>query len=153
MKIGDFGLGRGYLDPERTYTLDVVTTWYRAPELLLGDALYCSSVDIWAVGCIFAEMYKGGPLFKTVNALEQIHAIFQLLGTPNENVWPGVTRLQYWHEFPQWRPASLAEEVPNMDPVALNLLSQMLEYDPDKRISAKRAMYHSYFSELHSQQR
>nr|GMC53563.1 cell division control protein 2 homolog D [Ipomoea batatas] len=74
--------------------------------------------------------------------------IVRLLGTPNEQVWPGVSKLVNWHEYPQWKPQPLSSSVPNLDENGLNLLAEMLHYEPSRRISAKKAMEHPYFDDL-----
>lgn len=72
----------------------------------------------------------------------------RLLGTPNEQVWPGLGKLPNWHEYPQWRAKDLSTAVPQLEADGLDLLSKMLQYEPSKRISAKEAMEHPYFDEL-----
>jgi cyclin-dependent kinase len=125
-----------------------VTLWYRAPEVLLGATHYSIPVDIWSVGCIIAELVRKQPLFTGDSELQQLLHIFRLLGTPNEEIWPGVSSFRDWHEFPQWRPQDLALAVPGLNPAGLDLLAKMLVYDPAKRISAKAALNHPYFSDL-----
>ena len=108
IKVADLGLGRAFSVPVKSYTHEIVTLWYRAPEvLLLGGSHYSTPVDIWSVGCIFAELARKQPLFPGDSELQQLLHIFKLLGTPSEDVWPGVTRLRDWHEFPQWKPQDL----------------------------------------------
>jgi cyclin-dependent kinase len=87
-------------------------------------------------------------LFTGDSELQQLLHIFRLLGTPNEEIWPGVSSFRDWHEFPQWRPQDLALAVPGLNPAGLDLLAKMLVYDPAKRISAKAALNHPYFSDL-----
>nr|GMC47247.1 cell division control protein 2 homolog D [Ipomoea batatas] len=77
-----------------------------------------------------------------------IFLMHRLLGTPNEQVWPGVSKLVNWHEYPQWKPQPLSSSVPNLDENGLNLLAEMLHYEPSRRISAKKAMEHPYFDDL-----
>lgn len=91
LKIADFGLARAFGIPIRPYTKEVVTLWYRAPELLLGANEYSTPVDMWSAGCIFAEIVTKRALFDGDSEQDQIRKIFRLLGTPNEEVWPGVT--------------------------------------------------------------
>jgi len=93
VKIADFGLARGFTVPFPELTHEVVTLWYRAPEILLGQASYTPSVDIWSVGCIYAEMLMGKPLFEGECEIGQLFKIFRVLGTPNESVWAGVSSL------------------------------------------------------------
>lgn len=71
-----------------------------------------------------------------------------MLGTPNEEMWPGVSKLKDWHEYPQWKPKMISTSVTNLDEVGLDLLAKMFEYEPSKRISAKKAMEHPYFDDL-----
>jgi len=91
--------------PIRPYTSDVVTLWYRAPELLLGSTEYSTPIDIWSIGCIFAELVTKRPLFTGDSEVDQLYRIFRILGTPNEKIWPGVTSFKdYKMTFPNWRP-------------------------------------------------
>ncbi|XP_006645166.1 cyclin-dependent kinase B1-1 [Oryza brachyantha] len=152
LKIADLGLGRAFTVPMKSYTHEIVTLWYRAPEVLLGSTHYSTGVDIWSVGCIFAEMVRRQALFPGDSELQQLLHIFRLLGTPNEEQWPGVTDLRDWHEFPQWKPQSLERSVPSLEPEGVDLLSKMLQYDPANRISAKSAMEHPYFDSLDKSQ-
>ncbi|XP_050376338.1 cyclin-dependent kinase B2-2-like isoform X2 [Argentina anserina] len=148
LKIADLGLARAYTVPIKKYTHEILTLWYRAPEVLLGSTHYSTAVDIWSVGCIFAELVTKQALFPGDSELQQLLHIFRLLGTPNETMWPGVSKLMNWHEYPQWSPQSLSKAVPNLDADGLHLLSEMLQYEPGKRISAKKAMEHPYFDDL-----
>ncbi len=104
MKIADFGLARLLISPQKTLTHEVETLWYRAPEILLGEQKYTYAVDIWAVGCIFAELFITKPLFLGKgHEIEQIFKIFQIRGTPHSEYWPGISTLQdYKSTFPKW---------------------------------------------------
>ncbi|KAF2070910.1 hypothetical protein CYY_007776 [Polysphondylium violaceum] len=93
LKLADFGLARKFGYPIDNITPKVVTLWYRAPELLLGAEKYSSSVDIWSIGCIFGELLLGYPLASAKNEIDQIRQIFDLLGDPNEIIWPGFSSL------------------------------------------------------------
>ena len=147
MKLADFGLARAFGIPLRTYTHEVVTLWYRAPEILLGSRHYSTAVDIWSIGCIFAEMVKREPLFAGDSEIDQLFRIFRTLGTPNNHVWENCESLpDYKQKFPQWPRQSLADLVPGLDDAGLNLLEKMLIYNPSKRISAKQALCHPYFT-------
>ncbi|XP_047945169.1 cyclin-dependent kinase B1-1-like isoform X2 [Salvia hispanica] len=147
IKIADLGLGRAFSVPLKNYTHEVVTLCYRAPEVLLG-ANYSTAVDMWSVGCIFAEMVRMKVLFLGDSEFRQLLIIFRLLGTPTEEVWPGVTSLPDWHAYPQWEPQDLAHAVPYLGADGVDLLSKMLIYNPADRISAKDAMNHPYFDTL-----
>lgn len=146
LKIADFGLARAFGVPLRTYTHEVVTLWYRAPEVLLGTRQYSTGVDMWSIGCIFAEMCTRRPLFPGDSEIDEIFKIFRLLGTPHEGVWPGVTSLpDFKTTFPQWARSPLTRAVPDLDKFGIDLLSELITYDPAARISAKRAVDHPYF--------
>ncbi|KAJ4780067.1 Cyclin-dependent kinase 2 [Rhynchospora pubera] len=152
LKIADLGLGRSFTLPVKCYTHEIVTLWYRAPEVLLGITHYSTGVDMWSVGCIFAEMVRRQALFPGDSELQQLLHIFRLLGTPTEKQWPGVTTLKDWHEYPQWKPQDMARAVPTLESEGVDLLSRMLQFDPAERISAKEAMEHPYFDSLDKSQ-
>lgn len=149
IKVADFGLGRTFGVPVRIYTHEVVTLWYRSPEVLLGSSRYSCPIDIWSMGCIFAEMATKKPLFQGDSEIDQLFRIFRVLTTPTDDVWPGVSSLpDYKATFPNWTNYNLASQVKNMDEDALDLLKAMLKYDPAKRISAKRIAIHPYFKNV-----
>uniref|UniRef100_A0A0E0J4T7 Protein kinase domain-containing protein n=3 Tax=Oryza TaxID=4527 RepID=A0A0E0J4T7_ORYNI len=149
LKLADFGLARAFGIPVRTFTHEVVTLWYRAPEILLGSRQYSTPVDMWSVGCIFAEMVNQKPLFPGDSEIDELFKIFRVLGTPNEQSWPGVSSLpDYKSAFPKWQAQALATIVPTLDPAGLDLLSKMLRYEPNKRITARQALEHEYFKDL-----
>ncbi|KAK5946321.1 Cyclin-dependent kinase catalytic subunit [Knufia obscura] len=147
LKLADFGLARAFGVPLRTYTHEVVTLWYRAPEILLGGRQYSTGVDMWSVGAIFAEMCTRKPLFPGDSEIDEIFKIFKLLGTPDENTWPGVTSFpDFKATFPKWRRETTSKLAPTLDDAGLDLLDQLLEYDPSRRLSAKQACLHDYFT-------
>ncbi|KAI8811681.1 kinase-like domain-containing protein [Cladochytrium replicatum] len=149
LKLADFGLARSIGVPLRTYTHEVVTLWYRSPEILLGSKHYSTSVDMWSVGCIFAEMCIKQPLFPGDSEIDEIFRIFRALGTPNVTNWPGFTKLpDYKDNFPAWTGQPFEQLVKGLDPQGINLLSNLLVYDPANRISAKRALLHPYFRDV-----
>jgi serine/threonine protein kinase len=150
LKIADLGLARAVTIPLRQYTHEVVTLWYRAPEVLMGSKVYGIGLDMWSVGCIFAEMLNHKPLFPGDSEIDELFHIFRALGTPNEETWPGVTRFpNYQDTFPNWRPKPIQNLLPgHNDPQALDLLRQMLAYEPTQRISSKAALNHPYFRNL-----
>ncbi|EPS62096.1 hypothetical protein M569_12698, partial [Genlisea aurea] len=163
VKIADFGLARIYQAPLKPLSENgvVVTIWYRAPELLLGAKHYTSAVDMWAVGCIFAELLTLKPLFQgqevkgTSNPfqLDQLDKIFKVLaGHPTLEKWPLLMNLPHWqsdlqhiqgHKYDSPGLYNVVHVSPN-DP-EYSLLSKMLEYDPRKRITAAQALEHEYF--------
>lgn len=152
LKLADFGLARLSGLPNGPYTYEVVTLWYRAPELLLGASRYSAAIDVWSVGCIFAEMATGLPLFPGRSDIDQLIKIFQRRGTPNPNTnWHGADRLPHYNpEFPKWPERPITDFVP-MESLGSNnaadLLTALLQYDPDRRIVCRSAMQHPYFSE------
>mmetsp|Transcript_42520 Transcript_42520/g.51634 ORF Transcript_42520/g.51634 Transcript_42520/m.51634 type:complete len:373 (+) Transcript_42520:207-1325(+) len=149
IKICDLGLARSFQVPvERAYTHEVVTLWYRPPEILLGSWYYSTPVDVWSVGCIFAELATKQPLFPGDSEIGQTIEIFKTCGTPDEEVWPGVSKLHDWHVFPNFRPQDLAEKVPQLDDNGIDLLQRFLVCDPSSRLSAQEALHHPYFSSL-----
>jgi len=150
LKLADFGLARGFGIPVRKYTHEVVTLWYRPPDVLLGSTKYSTQIDIWGIGCIFGEMITGRPLFCGANDQDQLLKIFNVLGTPTRKDWPGMVDLPEYKRdsFPRKKAKGLATVLPRLDEKGLDLLSKMLIMDPLKRISALEAMRHPYFSDL-----
>lgn len=149
LKLADFGLARAFGVPIRTYTHEVVTLWYRAPEILLGGKQYATAVDIWSIGCIFAEMVMRAPLFPGDSEIDELFRIFRTLGTPTEETWPGVSQYRdFKPSFPKWSAKPLSKIIPDLEPEGIDLLQQMLIYEPGKRISSVAAMQHVYFDDL-----
>ena len=149
VKFADFGLARTIDIPLKKYTREIETLWYRAPELMLGENKYSFGVDIWALGCIFAEVITKKPLFQGDCQIDQIYKVFQLLGTPDENSWPGVSKLPFYKEnFPKFRAAGIETVVPNLSSDGAELMRKLLNMDPRKRISAMEALGHDFFKEL-----
>ena len=101
LKLADFGLARAFGIPVKNFTHEVVTLWYRAPDILLGSKNYTTSVDIWSVGCIFAEIVNRQPLFAGQNDRDQLVKIFQIRGTPTTEFWPGLTELPLYDQYMQ----------------------------------------------------
>lgn len=148
LKLADFGLARAFGIPVRAYTHEVVTLWYRAPEILLGVRHYSTPVDVWSIGCIFAEMINHGPLFAGDSEIDELFKIFQVLGTPTEETWPNVSELPDYQEgFPKWSAKPWESLCPALDEDGVDLLRQMLQYVPERRITAKAAMQHPYFDD------
>ncbi|KAI8579727.1 hypothetical protein K450DRAFT_241224 [Umbelopsis ramanniana AG] len=148
LTIADLGLSRAFGIPMRTYTHEVITLWYRSPEILLGSKHYSTSVDMWSVGCIFAEMVTLRPLFPGDSQIDQLFRIFRVLGTPTEDHWKGVTTLpDYSPTFPQWKGEELTNIEEYLGPNGTKLWKSLLAYDPAHRISAKACMEHPYFLE------
>jgi cyclin-dependent kinase 1 len=149
IKIADFGLARAFGVPVRVYTHEVVTLWYRAPEVLLGSPKYSCPIDMWSMGTIFAEMVNKRPLFQGDSEIDQLFRIFRVLRTPTEEIWPDCTKLpDFKASFPNWNSFNLKTSMKPLDADGMDLLEQMLIYDPAKRISARKALLHSYFDDL-----
>lgn len=147
LKIADFGLARAFAIPIKAYTHEVITLWYRAPEILMGDKFYSLGVDIWSIGCIFTELARKRPLWPGDSEIDMLYRIFRLLGTPTEAVWPGISKLpDYNPEFPSWPRQKLTKSCGPLEPKAVALLGAMMEYDPARRITARKALAHPYFA-------
>lgn len=144
IKLGDFGLARSIGLPIRTYTHEVVTLWYRSPELLLKTLHYGPSVDLWSLGCIFAEMQTNRILFPGDSEIDQIYRIFRTLGTPDDTNWPGFREMPEYRYFSKFTGRGVESYIGDKDPMAVDLLSKFLTYDPALRISAKQALSHEY---------
>ena len=143
IKLADFGLARAFSIPIKTLTHEILTLWYRAPEILLGQKEYSTPVDMWSVGLIFYEMAHKKPLFMGDSEIDQIFKIFQMYGTPTERTWPGITKLpEFKLTFPQFKAKGIEAYNKNLDPIGLDLLAKLLQQDPCKRISAKAALNH-----------
>ncbi len=152
LKITDFGLARGYGLPIKNFRNDVVSLWYRAPDILLGNEEYERSVDMWSIGCIFAEMVTGKPLFAGNTETDQLKKIFQIRGTPNEKYAPQLKELPEWgvgdNNFEDFPEKDFKELFPNLDAEGIDLLKKFLQLEPDKRISAEEALKHPFFDDL-----
>jgi serine/threonine protein kinase len=146
LKLADFALVRRCSVPQRTYTSKVVTLWYRAPEILMGVSKYSNRIDVWSVGCVFAEMALGRPLLTGSSEIGQLFQMFDTLGTPNDNTWPGFSKLpNYGFAFPKFRGKKVDQIVPTLSRRGCQLLELLLKYDPTQRISAESALNHPFF--------
>nr|XP_046263643.1 serine/threonine-protein kinase MAK-like isoform X2 [Scatophagus argus]XP_046263644.1 serine/threonine-protein kinase MAK-like isoform X2 [Scatophagus argus]XP_046263645.1 serine/threonine-protein kinase MAK-like isoform X2 [Scatophagus argus] len=146
VKIADFGLARE-IRSQPPYTDYVSTRWYRAPEVLLRSNSYSSPIDIWAVGCIMAELYTLRPLFPGNSEVDEIFKICQVLGTLKKSNWPEGFNLaaSINFRFPKCVPTSLRSLIPNASNEAITLMKDMLQWDPEKRPSAVQALRYPYF--------
>ncbi|WVQ94241.1 hypothetical protein IAU59_001319 [Kwoniella sp. CBS 9459] len=149
IKVADFGLARKFGDPLGEMTQLVVTLWYRSPELLLGAKEYTTAVDMWSVGCIFAELMQGEALFPGRGEIDQINKIFSLLGRPNDELWPGYSDLPLVQKINPIGPmfSALRQKFKHLSYEGHNLLSGLLAYDPERRTSAEEGGKHAYFFE------
>ncbi|CAI4226164.1 unnamed protein product [Auanema sp. JU1783] len=155
LKLADFGLARAKSVPSRTYSNEVVTLWYRPPDVLLGNTDYTTSLDMWGVGCIFAEICSGQALFPgTRDVTDQLQRIFSVRGLPNPRRWPEVIKLPHYSYLlrmaPYWETpfTEVNGQLEKLQRPGLELLSMFLQLRPDDRLSAASAMLHPYFANL-----
>ena len=145
-KLADFGLSRVYSVPIRPYTKEVLTLWYRCPELMLGLNQYSTGLDMWSVGCIIAELYTKKPIFQGECEIGQLFQMFKVFGTPTESTLPGIVNFPDFNsEFPLWEGSGLESFLASFnifDDLAIDLLCKILVIDPIKRITAKEALKH-----------
>ncbi|XP_038853575.1 serine/threonine-protein kinase MAK [Salvelinus namaycush] len=146
VKIADFGLARE-IRSRPPYTDYVSTRWYRAPEVLLRSSIYSSPIDMWAVGCIMAELYTLRPLFPGNSEVDEIFKICQVLGTVKKSDWPEGYQLASAmnFRFPQCVPTHLKTLIPNASTEAIALMKDLLMWDPKKRPTAVQALRYPYF--------
>jgi cyclin-dependent kinase 2 len=147
VQLADFALVRVLMHPPRQYTTEVITLWYRPPEILLGQRNYTTAVDMWSIGCIYGELLTGKPLFAGLCEIDQLFQIFHKLGTPNGFVWPSFESLPYYQSlFPHWEKDLLESAINGASDKELHLLKSFLKYNPMTRITANEALSHSYFT-------
>ncbi|XP_054168085.1 cyclin-dependent kinase 14-like isoform X2 [Oppia nitens] len=156
LKLADFGLARAKSIPSHTYSHEVVTLWYRPPDVLLGSRNYSTSLDIWGVGCIFIEMVCGGPTFPGVrDPSDQLDKIWRVLGTPSNDYWDTFDSLpnhKKGHNITyKSQPLSQAFSALLSVTFGEELAEMCLKLEPKFRISAKDALKHKYFSDLPKQ--
>jgi cell division cycle 2-like protein len=134
-----------------------VTELHRAPELLLGEKQYSTAIDMWSLGCIMAELLLKAPLFNGKTEFDQLDKIFRILGTPNETIWPGFSKLPgvkvnfVKHQYNLLRrkfPSTSFTVAPVLSDAGFDLLNKLLTYDPEKRITAEEALKHEWFREV-----
>jgi len=149
LKLADFGLARLLDVPLRVYTHEVVTLWYRAPEILLGHRKYAMPTDIWSLGCIVAEMATAEVLFPGDSQIDTIFKIFRRLGTPSEEVWPGFSTLKnFTEEFPKWSSTELLDvrsKAPSLGSRGVDMINACLRFNPVDRPSALKLLQHKFF--------
>lgn len=154
LQIADFGLARMlFEDPppgeaSREYTNMVVTRWYRPPELLLGERRYTGAIDLWGVGCIIAEMYKGKPIMQGRSDIDQLDQIFSLCGSPTQTSMPGWTQLPGCEGIKNFKsyPRRLEREYASHGESMVHLIGHLLHLDPVTRLTAQQALDHLYFT-------
>ena len=151
VKIADFDLAIDCAEMTEWSSTKVADLGYRAPELLLGTTVYGQAVDIWSVGCIFAEIITGKAMFQADSELQQILNIFEMFGTPSKTTWPGVEKLPNWHTYPNFEGSGIEDRVIKelgVSEEALKLLSKMLTLNPKRRCTVKEALEHPYFDHV-----
>ena len=155
LKIADFGLvrsikcGSSVDENGRPWTEYVSTRWYRAPEVILRSTICSTAMDIYAVGAVAAELYSLQPLFPGTSEIDQLMCICSVLGPPTLYSWPEGLQLaaRLNLQFPEGLPPmSLRDAIPEANSVALDLISKMCAWDPQKRITAEHALQHPYFA-------
>ncbi|XP_074662572.1 cyclin-dependent kinase 7-like [Tubulanus polymorphus] len=146
LKIGDFGLAKYYGSPNRIYTHQVVTRWYRAPELLFGARMYGVGIDIWAVGCIMAELLLRVPIFPGETDIDQLSKIFEVVGTPTEENWPDLKSLPDYIDFKPVPSIPFSSIFTAAGDDVLEMLETLLQLDPLKRCTATTGLKKPYFS-------
>lgn len=158
LKICDFGLSRGFGSaPDEQVghlTEYVATRWYRAPEIMLAFRGYTRAIDVWSIGCIFAELMLGRPLFKGKDYVDQLNKILDVLGTPEEDVINriGSDKAQFYiRSLPVKKAVPLWKLLPTADVQALDLLQKMLSFDPSARISVPDALAHPWLASYHEE--
>lgn len=158
VQVADFGLARRLGPRAEQLTPVVVTLWYRAPELLLGDKSYTSAIDMWSVGCILAELLLGRPLLPGKTEIDQIDWIFRVFGYPDELTWPECKKLSGLSSISAAKYISIPPAIYNLNAIftkrhiplsdaGYDLLLRCFEYDPKKRITAREALGHEWFRE------
>ncbi|KAJ3802607.1 kinase-like domain-containing protein [Lentinula aff. detonsa] len=149
LKLGDFGLARAFGVPVNTFSNEVVTLWYRAPDVLLGSRTYSTSIDVWSCGCIFAEMISGLPLFRGRDNNDQLLHIMRIIGTPSQQTFDKMAKespeIQI-KQYPRYPKQDLRAVIPKASAHAIDLLERLLKFDPAERISAAEALSHPYFT-------
>jgi cyclin-dependent kinase 7 len=148
LKLADFGLARLFGSPNPKFTHQVFARWYRAPELLFGSKQYGAGVDVWAAGCIFAELLLRRPFLQGSSDIDQLGKIFAAFGTPKLSQWPDMQYLPDYVEYQHVLAPPLRTLFPMATDDALDLLSKMFTYDPKARITAHQALEHRYFTSV-----
>lgn len=154
LKLCDFGLARGVDEDEaNTLTEYVVTRWYRAPEIMLACPSYTNAIDVWATGCILAELYGRQPIFPGHDYLHQLKLISDYIGTPDEERLDFVTSRRarkFMLDLPRKEKVNWAHVFPSACDEAIDLLDKMLRFDPGKRITVDDALKHPYMKKLYT---
>lgn len=146
LKLADFGFAKSFGSPEPRLTPEVVTLWYRAPELLFGAKQYSSSIDMWSVGCIFAELMLRGPYLPGNSDMDQLNKIFCAMGTPTDENWPDRQLLPNYVSFNTIPAPPIKQLFSAAKDDALDLLSNLFKFNPSVRFTAEQvSTFYSFF--------
>jgi cyclin-dependent kinase 7 len=155
IKLADFGLARSFADPYTEMTSQVITSWYRPPELFFRARYYGGAVDIWSCGCVFAELINRAVFLMGIppdNELNMVRQICEKVGTPTEENWPGVTKLRSYvtpeEVIPVRSRSSWIEQFRTIGEDGVDLLIAMMQLDPNKRLTAEGVLRHKYFTSI-----
>ncbi|KAJ4301314.1 TFIIH complex serine/threonine-protein kinase subunit kin28 [Kalmusia sp. IMI 367209] len=155
LKLADFGLARNFGNPEDDMTYNVITRFYRPPELLLGSNHYGGCVDVWSSACVIAELALREFFLPSNTDLEQLSVITEVFGIPTEQDWPGVNKLRFWKDHLEnsapKRPQPMSwwrGRFPLMGDDGIDLLRAMLTMDPVKRLNARQVLEHQYWTSM-----
>ncbi|OCF35097.1 CMGC/CDK/CDK7 protein kinase [Kwoniella heveanensis BCC8398] len=146
LKIADFGLAREFGDAGSKMTCQVITRWYRPPELLFGSRFYSTAVDMWSIGTIFVELILRVPFLAGETDIDQLKKTFHAMGTPTEQEWPGYTKLPDYHDVGAYPKNPWWNMISSIGKEGQDLARDMLKFDPLTRPSAKQALQHRFFS-------
>ena len=152
VKLADFGLARSFSDPYRPMTYQVITRWYRPPELLFGARFYSGAVDVWSMGIVFAELILRFPFVAGNTDVHQLELICNAVGTPTEENWPGVSKLEGFLKYdkaatvPVRGKEFFLSKFGTAGPMGVELLMSMLALDPRKRCTARQMLEHKWWS-------
>jgi len=159
VKVADFGLARSIefqtkeTSRHPVLTDYVATRWYRAPEILLGSTDYTKGVDMWSIGCILGELLGGKPMFPGTSTMNQLDRIIEVTGRPDKDDIEAINSpfaATMLESLPETDPRSLSSMFPNTDEDALDLLSKLLQFNPNKRITADESLEHPYVAQFHN---
>jgi len=145
VKIADFGLAK-FVWIETAVTPEVITLWYRSPEVLL-NCDYSNKVDMWSLGCIFAELVNRKPLFNGRSELEQLQKIFQAIGVPSEDQYPKRCIISL-KQFPDYPKKDISELIPGVSETGIDLFYNLMRFDLAERITAANALEHAWFDDI-----
>jgi mitogen-activated protein kinase 1/3 len=154
LKICDFGLAKEESEEGEDMTDYVTMRWYRAPELVMEHKAYSAQIDVWGIGLIMAELFGSRPLCQGKDRVNQLDKIIDLTGSPSEADIASIgsaAAQKYLRKKTPRAPMNLKEKFPNASPDAIDLMTKLLQFHPDKRISVANAMKHPYLAQLYDE--